>query len=241
MIGKNRRKHDSGGNYWPGFVDAMATILLVIMFLLTVFILSQFYLANEISGKDNALDELREQLADLSKVLSLERLQNNELEKNILNLETSISDLEIEKSSLTSDLFIANDELIILQDRIVKIKDEYESEIIILEDDLEDRIQQYESQRDELAKRNKLIIDLGTKERETSNLLAIRDKEIEKKLERINEDDLKIMTLGNEVNNTKSRILEIEKKLTGSEQLILDLRKKNKELDAGIFNLNQTI
>jgi len=327
MIGKMRRKSDNGSNYWPGFVDAMATILLVIMFLLTVFILSQFYLANEISGKDNALDELREQLADLTNVLSIERLQNNELEKNILNLEFSISELENEKSSLINDLSIANNDLVVLQDAVTRITAEYEnkitileddmedkvlkyenkitilkddmedkvlkyeSKITILEDDIEDRILQYELQRDELANRNKIILDLGSQERRLNNLLAIKNIEIEKRLEKISEDSLKIAALNNELDNRKLKILETEKKLTSSEKIIidlrkskssdilslrdkikesdniildlrkskssdilslrdkikesdniiLDLRKKNKELDQGLTNLNQTI
>ncbi|MBT4203413.1 MAG: peptidoglycan -binding protein [Rhodobiaceae bacterium] len=241
MIGKSRRKSDSGGNYWPGFVDAMATILLVIMFLLTVFILSQFYLANEISGKDNALEELREQLADLNSVLSIERLQNNELEKDILNLEISISELEIEKTSLINDLSIANEELVVLQDEVIKITTEYENKIIILEDNIEDRILQYELQRDELANRNKIILDLGAKEKEISNQLAVKNIEIEKKLERINKDDLKIIALNNKINIKESKILEIEQKLIKSGQIIIDIRKKNEELDRGLLNLNKTI
>ena len=43
-------------NYWPGFVDALSTMLLVIIFLLSVFMLAQFFLSREVTGKDEALD-----------------------------------------------------------------------------------------------------------------------------------------------------------------------------------------
>ena len=75
----NRRANNNSANYWPGFVDAMATILLVIIFLLTVFILSQFFLSTEISSKDEALIDLQSQLQELSLLLSLEQNENENL------------------------------------------------------------------------------------------------------------------------------------------------------------------
>ncbi len=50
-----RSRRDSGMNYWPGFVDALATLILGIIFLLSVFMVVQFYLTQEVSGKDTAL------------------------------------------------------------------------------------------------------------------------------------------------------------------------------------------
>ena len=46
-------------NYWPGFVDALSTMLLVIIFLLSVFMLAQFFLSREVTGKDTALEKLK--------------------------------------------------------------------------------------------------------------------------------------------------------------------------------------
>jgi len=48
----NRRRRDEQGLYWPGFVDAMAQLLLVIIFLLTVFMVAQYMQARELSGQD---------------------------------------------------------------------------------------------------------------------------------------------------------------------------------------------
>src|SRR5204862_25206 len=64
-----RRRHDDAP-YWPGFVDAMAQLLLVITFLLSVFIVAQFLLAREISGQDSALRQSRSQIIDLGKRLN---------------------------------------------------------------------------------------------------------------------------------------------------------------------------
>ena len=64
-----RARRDSGMNYWPGFVDALSTLILGIIFLLTVFVLVQFYLTQEVTGKDTALNRLNAQIAQLTELL----------------------------------------------------------------------------------------------------------------------------------------------------------------------------
>ena len=56
-------------NYWPGFVDALSTLILGIIFLLTVFVVVQFYLQQEVAGKDTALNRLNAQIAQLTELL----------------------------------------------------------------------------------------------------------------------------------------------------------------------------
>lgn len=74
MAGLNRRRgRGTEEAYWPGFVDAMAQLLLVITFLLSVFIVSQFLLARQITGQDSALGQLRAQIAELTQLLALEK------------------------------------------------------------------------------------------------------------------------------------------------------------------------
>ncbi|MGN6116963.1 MAG: peptidoglycan-binding protein, partial [Nitrobacter sp.] len=53
-----RARRESGFNYWPGFDDALSTLVLAIVFLLSVFLVVQFYLSQEVSGKDKALEQL---------------------------------------------------------------------------------------------------------------------------------------------------------------------------------------
>jgi chemotaxis protein MotB len=91
----SRRRRGDDNYYWPGFVDAMAQLLLVITFLLSVFIVAQFLLAREISGQDSALGQLRSQIAELTQLLSLEKSAKAELE---LNLSTLGDDLNEEKA-----------------------------------------------------------------------------------------------------------------------------------------------
>jgi len=66
-----RSRRERGIDYWPGFVDALSTLILGIVFLLSVFVVVQFFLSQEVSGKDTALQRLNAQLAQLTEMLSL--------------------------------------------------------------------------------------------------------------------------------------------------------------------------
>ena len=68
------RRSESGFNYWPGFVDALSTLVLSIVFLLSVFLVVQFFLSQEVTGKDKALEQLNAKIAQLNDLLSLEKL-----------------------------------------------------------------------------------------------------------------------------------------------------------------------
>lgn len=89
------RRRSGGADYWPGFVDAMATLLLVMTFLLSLFMVVQFFVMQESSGKDTALERLNKQIAQLTELLALERSSSRTLEDNISSLSAT---LETEKS-----------------------------------------------------------------------------------------------------------------------------------------------
>jgi chemotaxis protein MotB len=91
-------------NYWPGFVDALSTLLLSIVFLLSIFMLGQFFLAREISGRDTVLDRLNRQLAELTDLLALERSNRRQLESNLAGLQSTLATTEQERGRLQSAL-----------------------------------------------------------------------------------------------------------------------------------------
>src|SRR5690606_24560143 len=96
---KNRRR-ERGVDYWPGFVDALSTLLLAIMFLLTVFVLAQFLLSREITGRDEVLNRLNNQIAELTELLALEKGSSQDLEDTLANLQSSLASSESERSRL---------------------------------------------------------------------------------------------------------------------------------------------
>src|SRR5438128_8605690 len=75
----SRRTRRSSIDIWPGFVDALAQLLMVIIFILLVFTAGQFFLADALSGRDKALKELQQQVSELSDLLALERSASENL------------------------------------------------------------------------------------------------------------------------------------------------------------------
>jgi chemotaxis protein MotB len=87
-------------DYWPGFVDALSTLLLAIMFLLSVFVLAQFLLSREISGRDEVLARLNSQINELTQLLALEQSNTQDAQDAIVNLQASLSAAESERTRL---------------------------------------------------------------------------------------------------------------------------------------------
>src|ERR1700716_863466 len=92
-----RARRDGRINYWPGSVDALSTLILGIIFLLTVFVVVQFYLTQEVSGKDTALNRLNAQIAQLTELLSLEKTGKLSLEEQLAQIRSSLSTTEGER------------------------------------------------------------------------------------------------------------------------------------------------
>ena len=96
----SRRRRYEPVNYWPGFVDALSTMLLVIIFLLSVFMLAQFFLSREVTGKDEALTRLNRQIEELTNLLALERTQKGADETRIATLTATLESAEREQKRL---------------------------------------------------------------------------------------------------------------------------------------------
>ena len=91
------RRGESGMNYWPGFVDALSTLILSIIFLLSVFVVVQFYLQQEVQGKDTALQKLNVQIAQLTDILSMEKAGKANLEKQLGALQATLASTQGER------------------------------------------------------------------------------------------------------------------------------------------------
>jgi chemotaxis protein MotB len=95
-----RARRGGGINYWPGFVDALTTLLLAIIFLLSVFVLGQFFLGQELTNRDTVLERLNRQIAQLTDLLALERSGRRNLEGNVASLEATLRAGEQERGRL---------------------------------------------------------------------------------------------------------------------------------------------
>ncbi len=90
-----RGRYRSGGhdglNVWPGFVDALSSLLLVIIFVLVAFVLTQFYLGAMLSGRDQTITHLSKQLNEMTELLDIERRNSAELKTTIGTLTEQLS------------------------------------------------------------------------------------------------------------------------------------------------------
>jgi len=92
-----RGRRERSIDYWPGFVDALSTLVLGIIFLLTVFAVVQFFLSQEVTGKDTALARLSARIQQLTELLSLEQTNKVSLEDQLAQLRASLASSETER------------------------------------------------------------------------------------------------------------------------------------------------
>ncbi len=99
-----RRRGSNGLDAWPGYVDALSTLVMVIIFVLLVFVLAQAFLSVVLSGRDQALDRVNRQLAELSDMLSLERGRSSELSGSVAQLNQDLQGANTARDTLAHQL-----------------------------------------------------------------------------------------------------------------------------------------
>ena len=106
------RRRGSGDelNPWPGYVDALSTLLMVIIFVLLVFVLAQAFLSVSLTGRDRALDRLNRQVAELTDMLSLERGRSGELQQTLARLDRDLQAAGAARDDLSRQLASLRDE-----------------------------------------------------------------------------------------------------------------------------------
>jgi chemotaxis protein MotB len=115
-------------NYWPGFVDALSTLILGIIFLLTVFVVVQFYLQQEVAGKDTALTRLNAQIAQLTELLGLEKTGKTDLESQLAQLRATLATTETERDRLKSNAESAGAGAVAAEGKVSELSGQLEGE-----------------------------------------------------------------------------------------------------------------
>lgn len=95
---RSRRNTD----IWPGFVDALATLLIIIIFILMVFVLGQFFLGQALSGRDAALERLNAQVSELGEMLALERQASADLSLNVAQLSDQLQAANVQLDEMAA-------------------------------------------------------------------------------------------------------------------------------------------
>ena len=100
--GRSRRGGSGeNANAWPGYVDVLSTLLLVVTFLMSLFMIAQYFAAQEAGSKDSALKKLTRQITDLTSILSLEKGKAKSAEDELSALQATLSALKDENSKLS--------------------------------------------------------------------------------------------------------------------------------------------
>jgi chemotaxis protein MotB len=98
-LGRGRRR-ESYGEFWPAYVDVLSTLLMVLTLLLSIFMLAQYFVSQEASGKDAALKRLTRQISELTNLLSLEKTKGKSAADELAALEASLASLKAENARL---------------------------------------------------------------------------------------------------------------------------------------------
>ncbi|HUQ38210.1 MAG TPA: peptidoglycan -binding protein [Aestuariivirga sp.] len=172
-LSKRRRPEDAP--YWPGFVDAMAQLLLVITFLLSVFMTAQFLLAREISGQDSALGQLRSQIAELTQLLALEKSAKGAVEANLLALSDDLSAEKLKSAGLIASLASEGSKGSAANQAISGLQTELDKEKALTSEALsqvELLNQQIAAMRRQLAQLNSILTDAETRNKSSEAQIA---------------------------------------------------------------------
>ncbi len=168
------RRSRGSPNIWPGFVDALAALLMVIIFLLTVFMLSQFFLNELLSGRDEALARLERQISELSDLLSLERQASTDLRLSIAQLSDQLQSSTVERDAMSTQLA----ELAAVRDALAARAEKSEADAARVGAQLEDAFKVIS------ADKEKIKIQLAELESLRRDILALRTvrKDLEAKV-----------------------------------------------------------
>ncbi len=101
MAGGRTRRRNEYAEFWPGYVDVLSTLLLVVTFLMSIFMLAQYFASQEASGKDTALKKLTLQISELTSLLALEKGKAKSAADDLAALQASLASMKEENSKLS--------------------------------------------------------------------------------------------------------------------------------------------
>ncbi|MBL4616215.1 MAG: peptidoglycan-binding protein, partial [Robiginitomaculum sp.] len=171
-----RRSREGNEDYWPGFVDALATLLLVVVFLLALFIAAQFTLGRALSSKDAALDSVRARLSALAEMLALEKAKGEQANEQISRLLVTLEEAKQE----------ANEQSLLITGLQTQIADGL-SAIGVTEQKLSEEQELSKQARDEVAALTAQLAALNTQLASLNQALeAAEAKDVEQQVQIVN-------------------------------------------------------
>ena len=103
-MSRRRRNGENGLEAWPGYVDALSTLLMVTIFVLLVFVLAEAFLSSALTGSNNTIDLLKQQIAQLTQSLSMESSKSATLTQELSALNAQLAQAQAANATLTQQL-----------------------------------------------------------------------------------------------------------------------------------------
>ncbi len=227
-------------NIWPGFVDVLATLLIVIIFVLMVFTVSQIYLSDAISGRDKALQDLRTQINELSKILVIETKDKeealsilSETEKQLEDTQLSLQSEQLLSEQLQTDIAKKRSELFVQEQNIIALSEQISSllkELRIVANALET----YEGQEITLLETEGLGERINKALATRIDQLKILNQELDNANFKLIESEKSLKATIAELNEKNNNLMAINESLGledgGIEEQLLAIKNKNEEL-----------
>jgi chemotaxis protein MotB len=208
---------------WPGYVDVLSNLLMVIVFVLMIFVIGQLFLSQILTGKDEALAKLNKQLSELADMLSLEQANNSQLKSQIQSLSSELTKSTAERDDLHNQVLALTTERDKLQQQLAVSQDQAKQ--------LEDAYKTINADKDKIQA---LLTDIAT-------LQSLRD-DLQKKLNDSNanndqitsEAQRRVEMLNQQILAMRQQLADIAKALDISEQ-------KNKDQNVQITELGKRL
>ena len=207
---RNRHRSD----IWPGFVDALASLLMVIIFLLLVFVLAQFFLGEALSGRDNALKKLDREVAELVDMLALERKANTKLRGDVSRLSGELQASISESDKLKLDIEDGKAEISRLVGDVVKLealKKQLETDIGKLASDLDEKDKALLAEQELSESARAEIAMLNGQMSELRDQIASLNQALDAAEVKAKEQNAQIVSLGKRLNAAlASKVMELQ-------------------------------
>ena len=235
IVGRGRAHR--GDHIWPGFVDALATLLLVIIFVLAVFMITFFFLSQALSGRDEALERLNRQLVEIAELLALERQSSEELRLNITQLSASLQESTSERDQLALNLEETSSKLAATEQLVATDRQTIQAQLGDIER-LKRDIAALTSVRDELEEQvGSLAKSLGE-----SETLASQLREESKELEsRLADERDRTLLAQKELEDRELRLAELQRRFNASADSLSKEKDISAAAQAQVALLNQQL
>jgi len=240
LVNRQRRAVD----IWPGFVDALAALLMVVMFVLLLFSVGQFLLTDALVGRDETLDRLRSRITGLADVLAMERREKSDLQKRLSALtgelevtlkdrdeyEKRLADMTLQAQGSATELQRVEGELQLARNSIADKEQTLQQQ----RDTIAERDQTLQQQRDTLAEREQTL----QQQRDT---LAERDQTLQQQRDTIADTEQGLQQQRDTISSLETDRQRLRTSLETSQQETAEQKALVGQTQADVSQLNDQI